>query len=145
VIRIVVAGIPYGQPRARSCAVYSRAKGRWMARAFDPKHPNDGWKAAVAHEAGMIVRSPLTGAVVIESMEFRMPRPKGHRGKRGLRPSAPREHCSKPDLDNMAKSVKDALRGIAWIDDCQVIGMRASKRYAEGGEQPGLELVIRPA
>lgn len=29
---------------------------------------------------------------------------------------------SKPDLDNLAKNIKDVLKGIFWIDDSQVIG-----------------------
>jgi Holliday junction resolvase RusA-like endonuclease len=29
---------------------------------------------------------------------------------------------TKPDLDNLAKNIKDVLKGIFWIDDCQVIG-----------------------
>lgn len=36
----------------------------------------------------------------------------------------------KPDLDNLVKAVKDALKGIAWHDDSQVCDSRESKRYA---------------
>lgn len=28
---------------------------------------------------------------------------------------------SKPDLDNLIKNVKDVLKGVFWIDDCQVV------------------------
>jgi Holliday junction resolvase RusA-like endonuclease len=35
----------------------------------------------------------------------------------------------KPDADNLAKSVCDALNGVAWIDDKQVIKLHVIKAY----------------
>lgn len=35
----------------------------------------------------------------------------------------------KPDLDNVAKLVGDALNGVAWVDDSQVAEMQLAKRY----------------
>lgn len=37
---------------------------------------------------------------------------------------------SKPDLDNCIKLVCDALNGIVWKDDCQVVDIAASKAWA---------------
>ena len=37
----------------------------------------------------------------------------------------------KPDLDNVAKAVLDALNGIAYIDDAAVTDLTISKRYGE--------------
>ena len=37
----------------------------------------------------------------------------------------------KPDLDNMAKAVLDALNGVAYKDDCQIVTMLSKKNYAE--------------
>ena len=39
----------------------------------------------------------------------------------------------KPDADNIAKAVLDALNGIAYRDDSQVVNLMVSKRYAERG------------
>lgn len=36
----------------------------------------------------------------------------------------------KPDLDNIAKAVLDALNGVAFYDDSQVVDLEISKRYA---------------
>lgn len=36
----------------------------------------------------------------------------------------------KPDLDNCVKLLCDALNGLAWRDDAQVVGMRVRKVYA---------------
>lgn len=35
----------------------------------------------------------------------------------------------KPDVDNCIKSVKDALNGIIWLDDSQVVSVSAVKKY----------------
>ena len=38
---------------------------------------------------------------------------------------------SKPDLDNLVKGVLDALNGICYDDDSQIVDLRAAKRYDE--------------
>ena len=48
-------------------------------------------------------------------------------------------HTKKPDLDNMAKTVLDALNGLAYIDDSQIYSLTLFKTYSE---QPGTHLII---
>lgn len=38
--------------------------------------------------------------------------------------------CKKPDIDNIAKAVLDALNGVAYGDDNQVTALEVSKYYA---------------
>lgn len=38
---------------------------------------------------------------------------------------------SKPDVDNLAKTFMDALNGMAYKDDSQIVTLIAEKRYAE--------------
>lgn len=38
---------------------------------------------------------------------------------------------SRPDADNLAKSFMDALNGMAYKDDSQIVTLIAEKRYAE--------------
>ena len=45
----------------------------------------------------------------------------------------------KPDADNVAKIVLDALNGIAYYDDAQIVGLHVLKRYAE---EPGVKVRI---
>lgn len=40
-------------------------------------------------------------------------------------------HTKKPDTDNLAKCVLDALNGIAYQDDSQIVALRVTKYYAE--------------
>lgn len=39
--------------------------------------------------------------------------------------------CVKPDVDNVAKTILDALNGIAYKDDKQIIELKIKKMYAE--------------
>jgi len=45
----------------------------------------------------------------------------------------------KPDWDNIAKSVSDAINGVVFLDDKQVVSARVEKWY---GPQPELEVVV---
>lgn len=36
-----------------------------------------------------------------------------------------------PDVDNYLKSIMDALTGLAWQDDTQVVAVRATKNWSE--------------
>ena len=36
----------------------------------------------------------------------------------------------KPDLDNVAKGVLDALNGVAYVDDTQVVRLLVQKQYS---------------
>ena len=46
---------------------------------------------------------------------------------------------TKPDTDNIAKSILDSLNGIAYLDDKQVVDLRVRKQYAE---VPGVSVWI---
>ena len=48
---------------------------------------------------------------------------------------------SKPDLDNTAKSILDALTGITWKDDAVISDLHLKKRYTDGMER--VELLIK--
>lgn len=43
----------------------------------------------------------------------------------------PPHHTSKPDVDNLLKGIKDALNGIAYKDDSQIVSVFALKKYEE--------------
>lgn len=44
--------------------------------------------------------------------------------------SAPDDHTSRPDVINLIKPVEDALTGIVWIDDAQVVSITGRKFWA---------------
>jgi len=42
--------------------------------------------------------------------------------------------ASKPDADNLVKILKDALKGVTWIDDAQIASLHVWKRYSDRAE-----------
>lgn len=71
----------------------------------------------------------LSGDLYV-SVEFVWEHPKSW-GKK--RVAELRERCiykpSRPDIDNLCKGVFDALNGVIWNDDSQIVGVHAWKRY----------------
>jgi len=49
-------------------------------------------------------------------------------------------YTKKIDCDNLAKSILDALNGIAYDDDAQIYSLKVYKKY---GENPGVEVKLR--
>ena len=87
------------------------------------------WRAQVAIAARMAGCAPIEGEITI-TMRFHYARPKSV--TRAL-PTVP------PDLDKQIRSILDALTGVAYRDDAQVIEIHASKDY-EGVQ--GVEITI---
>lgn len=61
--------------------------------------------------------------------------------------SIPKKHRSsalptrRPDCDNYLKTVLDALNGVAFLDDSQVVTVHLAKRYVDG-EPPAWEIAL---
>jgi len=128
-VEIFVAGEPKGQPRPRA---FARSG---MVRMYDPGTA-EGWKSAIADEWRRSAPAmPKILTPVCLKLSFFMPRPKSHfNSKRILKPSSPKFYAKKPDADNMAKAVMDALTQLqAWEDDDQVVILKVTKQFADGG------------
>lgn len=106
------------------------------------------WReAVVAHfstRGQPITRIP--GPVVVR-MIFRIPRPRGHYTRTGLKPSARSAMPDKrPDLDKLVRSTLDALTTTTVIDDdSRVVRLSAAKRYVNVDEAPGCLIAISDA
>jgi Holliday junction resolvase RusA-like endonuclease len=121
-----VAGVPKAQPRVKAFA-----RGR-HAGVYTPDTA-DAWKAEVrrAALAKCAPPEPLRGPLSV-SLVFVMPRPKSR--KVGY------WHTSRPDADNLAKAVLDALGdAVIWCDDSQVAWLVVKKLYAAA---PGCAVII---
>ena len=119
-ITFTVPGDPVPQPRPR---VSTRAG---FARAYVPKqHPVHEYRAslaAAARDAGLgTTGDPLN--VVIDAVFVR---PKSHLRKSGVKPDAPK--LPRPDVDNIAKAVLDALQEVMG-DDSLVARLVVEKSY----------------
>ena len=87
-------------------------------------------------------RVRVAGVPVVLDVRFWFPVPKSYMRKRRPVPEAP--HTSKPDLDNLLKLVKDALNGVAWSDDAQVVRYRRAekRRCAQEDNRPRTEISV---
>jgi crossover junction endodeoxyribonuclease RusA len=129
VIRFLVPGLP--QPKGSSRA-YVRG-GRAIV-VPDNKVPLGAWTERVAIVARQSAVPCHEGPVTV-ALCFRLSRPQSHFGAKGVKPSAPNYPAKKPDVDKLARAVLDALTGVAYRDDAQVVTVVASKIFA-GHEEP---------
>jgi|CXWL01.1.fsa_nt_gi Holliday junction resolvase RusA-like endonuclease len=79
---------------------------------------------------------PWSGPVDLTTT-FYLPRPKSL-------PKRVLHHTKKPDLDKLVRAVKDALKGVLYLDDSQVVDVKAMKRYATSIHPPGVMVEIEP-
>lgn len=100
------------------------------------------WRSDIATEAGRVCPVPLPGPVAV-LIGFRVKRPKNHyrtgRNAHLLKDGAPGYPDGKPDIDKLARAVLDALTGVVFWDDAQVVTLGVSKGYAD---IPGADLEI---
>lgn len=123
--------VVYGQPAPAGSKTAGRTNdGRVFLR--DASKGAAAWKRAVAQAAGerMHGRELLDGPLTI-AVDFYLPRPKGHIGVRGLRPSAPEHHTVKPDSTKLLRAVEDALQGVVYRNDSQIVKQSVTKGYGE--------------
>lgn len=130
-LKFVVLGVarPKGSTRA-----FMRKGMRFPVVTSDNKSVK-GWEESVRaaiqqHAAGRYFNGP-----VIVRIAFDLPRPKSL--KRGIQ-----HHTKKPDLDKLARGSLDAMKGVLWNDDSQVVELHVKKRY--GLMQPQAAIEVEP-
>ena len=132
--KTVVLGDPVAQGRPR----FSRQGG--FVKAYDPTKSRDykQYIRLVASEDAP--EAPVTGAVLLSVRIYRpipksMPRYKREAALAGkLRPT------TRPDVSNVLKGVEDALKGLWYVDDSQIVGYgELGKWYSE---RPRIEVTM---
>ncbi len=129
-----------------NCTPTAQARVRHAVRCgHSVAYKSAGQKSAEAMLDGLLSarapKKPLEGPLVLEFIAGIDPAstPKKQR-EAMLRGEI--AHTKKPDLDNMAKQLKDAMsRAGFWGDDRQVVSLRCSKRYAT---VPHWEVAVYP-
>lgn len=121
----------------------SKSPGR-NGRMYEASKYLAGWREAVAI-AAKVARMPLVKKphAVRLDLTFAMPRPTDPRALASL-PDYP---TRVPDRDKLERAVCDALKGIAYEDDCQVCDGQTSKIWADGPtaqeDGPGVYIVCK--
>ena len=122
--RLDVAPVGKGRPRLGKNHVYTPSK----TKVFE-----ETVKTLTAH------LSPLEGALQLE-FTFVFARPK----RLGVKDPSRQPRTARPDVDNLVKSICDALNGRLYLDDSQVVEVRARKFYAAVGEDPHIDVSCEP-
>lgn len=151
-IAFTILGVPQPKGSAQGFAFFVRnAAGRLVMNpktglprtrvAITSDNPKvKRWQKEVARAAGLAlggVQLEVTGAVQIEAWFYLPPPIKIPKARAGL-PS------TKPDLDKCLRAVLDALTGVFYADDAQVVDIVAHKRYSDTPAAARLHVVITP-
>ncbi len=142
-LKFVVPSEPIAQPRQKHRIISPKAEDkRPFVHVYVPEsHRVHKFKAMVALSARQLIGSDKFTGPVSVYLKFVMPRPK-HK-LRKTKPNPRYAHTGKPDIDNLQKSVFDALNQIAWDDDSQVAEVVATKTVAAGNEKSHLTIEIK--
>lgn len=109
-----VEPVPKGRPR------FTRT-----GHAYTPKKTADYEKQIREMYFGPCFEGPIYVKLI-----FNMPIPKSFSKKKREEAGCQRiQYTKKPDLDNLAKAVLDALNGVAFTDDSQIVRLGMEKRY----------------
>lgn len=120
-----------------------RSNGSPIFNVVDSCKDVKNWRQTVAVFARQAHQGPpLTGPLKVRC-EFIVTRPKGHfgsgRNADQVKDSAPTFPIVKPDATKLFRSTEDAITGILWVDDAQIVMQVITKRY---GDQPGARVVV---
>jgi Holliday junction resolvase RusA-like endonuclease len=108
-----------------------------MAQNYTPTNsPVNSFKAAV--RMGWPGKAVAIDGPVHLVLTFMFPRSKSKTRKVNIQ----EPKTGKPDIDNLIKSVADALTGLAWKDDAQIASVVAMKRTAGDGDTAGVAIRI---
>ena len=125
-LQFVVEGPPQGKARPR----FVRTRTGMRTYTLDKTKSYEAQIGFVAR--GALAGAPmLAGALeVAVSAHYPIPaswskRKRAQALRNEIRPTV------KPDLDNVVKAVLDALNGVAYVDDCQVVDSHGRKSYSE--------------
>lgn len=127
-----IYGVPIGKARARTVRLPNG-----MISSYTPKKTRR-WEESIAFQATQTRPDQLLDGPLACQIVFWLPRPQS-------RPKRDRYPDRKPDLDNLAKAVLDALEGVVYTQDSRIVTKVLHKRYvqeANGGNSH--HLIISP-
>lgn len=142
-MRIAFTVLGKAQPAgSKKAFAFRRSNGALGATVTDANPNAKAWKQEVASAAREAFQGHLLGGALRVCFTFYRPRPLGHFKKSGGLNSAGLEAVhptTKPDVLKLARGAEDALTGVVWRDDAQIVDERLVKAW---GEPARMEVVI---
>lgn len=135
-VSFVVPGEPQGKGRARIGRVGAHA------RMFTPAKTL-AYEGVIAYSAQVAMdgRALITGPVMLEMHMLHPIRESWSKKKKTGALAGEILPTIKCDADNCLKAVCDALNGVVWKDDVQVVNVSLSKRFSD---TPGVSVRVVP-
>lgn len=122
-----------------------KSNGRIIVNVVDANPKSKEWKQIVGYTAKRDYRGPLLQGPISLVLRFYCLRCKGHFGtgrNAGIvKDSAPPFPIVKPDVLKLARAVEDALTGVLYEDDAQIVREVLTKEY---GDTARVEIEVRP-
>ena len=135
-ITFIVPGKPVGKGRPRAAA-----RGKHITLYTPQKTATYESTVALAADQAMAGKPLITGPVET-LMTIVLPVPVSwSKRKQADALAGVVMPTSKPDMDNVVKAIFDAINGIVWTDDVQVVGLRVRKVY---GTVPRVQVTVAP-
>ena len=131
--KLIIPGQPVPQGRPR----FSNQGG--FVRAYDPPKSRE-YKKHILYHAKRQKAYKMKGALEVEILIFKKNLSNFNKAKKNAAEARIFRPTTKPDADNYAKGVLDALKGVAWEDDGQVVDLIARKYYSAN---PRIEITIK--
>lgn len=130
------------QPAGSKRAFINPRSGR--AIVTDANRKAKDWKAQVAQHAGEHFHGELLTGPLFVTFTFYRPRLASHygsgRNEGVLKASAPAYPTTRPDALKLARGCEDALTGVIWRDDSQIVTELLEKRW---GSPARVEIEIK--
>lgn len=117
---------PQLRPRVSSLGGY--------VRVYDPPKVKNFKSILRSLASSQYTRPPLLGALSVSLTFYRPVQKSISKTERERRLSNESKPVVKPDTDNYIKSTLDALNGVLWHDDAQIVKLVSEKRYGESGK-----------
>lgn len=126
-IKFTIPGTPQGKARART--VYNRAAGKTVSYTPEKTYL---YENLIKSRYLEVTNKKYNNkeALHVSITAFYNPPKSASKKRRTLMLEGYEKPCKKPDIDNIAKVVLDALNGISYGDDTQVVSLRMVKKYA---------------
>jgi Holliday junction resolvase RusA-like endonuclease len=124
------------QPAGSKSGAPIRRKNGSIGVAMRDSNPKaKPWQAIVANAAREAYSGDLLRGPLYVKMTFYLPRPKGHfgtgRNAAKVKESAPQHPAKKPDVLKLARGTEDALSGVVFADDAQIVSEHLHKAWGE--------------
>lgn len=121
---------------------FRNKNGGIVVSTVDDNPKSKGWKKIVAKAAKSAHKGPLLNGPLVATFRFFRPRPKNHFAKFGLSKAGHESLApdTRPDVLKLTRACEDALNGVLYSDDSQIVEEHLFKHW---GEPARVEIEIR--